>query len=180
MSGVSSSDVSNQPLDPHGARANQPTPELISAELIIAAGQLVRRITKEAFHGTSATAWRALSVVDQHGSISVGEFARNYGSSQPAATRLLTKLEGAGLVRREAVAGDARQVRISMTPAGAEHLRRERGLAAQYLAGRMGDLTDGDRDALLRTAELLRTALAAAPDDEANGGRAASTGKTRG
>jgi MarR family transcriptional repressor of emrRAB len=94
----------------------------------------------------------------------VDALARVLGISHSGAVRLVDRLAGEGLVRRERGAADARQVRLRITAAG-------RAAAERILAAREGALEDelaplsaGERHQL---AGLLEKLLAGATPDSA-------------
>ncbi|WP_075725585.1 MarR family winged helix-turn-helix transcriptional regulator [Corynebacterium aquilae] len=132
--------------------------ENVSIELLIAAGQLIRRVTREAFAGDSAATWRALSVVDQYPGITIGTFATGYGCSQPVATRLVGKLVDEALVRRQP-GEDARVTHLYLTDKGHEHLANNRKSAADYLSPGFKWLSDEDIAAVRRTVEIIDRSL---------------------
>ncbi|WAL39307.1 MarR family transcriptional regulator [Brevibacterium sp. BRM-1] len=127
----------------------------LGSDLVTVGGRLIRRLSRETRTGESASVWRALSVIEQYGSVTIGGLAQAYGSSQPAATKLASKLEAEGLVERRHDADDARISRLSLTAAGGERLAVERAIAADYLKPMMAGLSADDQRAIARTVEIL-------------------------
>ena len=68
------------------------------------------------FVGINRTDGRCLDVVDQHGSITAGDLARDAGLTTGAVTAVVDRLETAGLVRRTVDPRDRRKVLIELTP----------------------------------------------------------------
>ena len=133
--------------DPSGALADR---------LHSAAIHLLRRLRREdARTGLTAPRLSALSVLVFGGARSLGELAAAEQVRPPTMTRLVTALEREGLVVREPVEGDRRQVRIRATPAGRAILMRGRTRRVAALASVLRDLPSGDRDALERAAGIL-------------------------
>ncbi|MYM19397.1 MarR family transcriptional regulator [Brevibacterium sp. 5221] len=127
----------------------------LSSDLVTVGGRLIRRLGRETRTGESASVWRALSVIEQYESVTIGGLAKAYGSSQPAATKLASRLEEAGLVERRHDADDARVSRLTLAGAGRARLSAERAIAADYLKPMMADLTAADHRAIARTVEIL-------------------------
>ncbi|WP_433201104.1 MarR family winged helix-turn-helix transcriptional regulator [Dactylosporangium sp. CS-047395] len=75
-------------------------------------------------------------------------------SSNVAAT--LRELEAAGLVARDRDESDARRVNVSLTPAGADLVARNRGLREAWLAAAIDDLlTEREQRVLAEASDLL-------------------------
>lgn len=77
----------------------------------------------------------------------------------PAITRIVNALEAEGLVRREAVAGDRRLVRVRATAAASRLLRAGRRRRVAELTALMAEVTPGELEVLDRAAEILGRAL---------------------
>ena len=88
-----------------------------------------------------------------------GELAKRLDLATPTVTRAATRMEAAGLLRREAHPRDARLVRLCLTERGRKlekTLEQERyRLTGQALQG----LSTSDRDQLVRLLETIRTNL---------------------
>ncbi len=91
----------------------------------------------------------------------VGELAATLDLAQSAASGLAQRLEEAGLVERQEVAGDGRAARLKLTPTG----RRKRDEAARRTVTANGQLlqgfTDNEIDTVVRW--LAHAAETAAP-----------------
>ncbi|MFF0491876.1 MarR family winged helix-turn-helix transcriptional regulator [Nocardia sp. NPDC004068] len=101
---------------------------------------------------------RALSVLDEHGPMRVGDFARIDGCSQPTATTLIGRLVAAGLVARATVPGDSRAVVVEPTAAGRARLAASRRAIGTALAARSPGF---DHERLARLSDELRALHAA-------------------
>jgi DNA-binding MarR family transcriptional regulator len=96
-----------------------------------------------------------------HGPTGVGELARAAALHPGAMTRLLDKLAEQGLLEREAVPGDRRAVMIVLTDAG-RTMWNDIAPSAQRVHDRaMANLSDAERDELLRLLSQVRDNLAA-------------------
>jgi DNA-binding MarR family transcriptional regulator len=79
-----------------------------------------------------------------------------------AITRLVDKLEGAGLLRRERDAGDRRQVICHLTPAGRALLARMDAAVDAADADALAALAPGEADALVALLDRVRGPLVSA------------------
>ena len=67
--------------------------------------------------------WRILMLLDDQNPSSVGELARRSVSKMPTVTRMLTRMEKEGFVKRRALSGDRRIIQISITPKARKALK---------------------------------------------------------
>ena len=96
------------------------------------------------------------------------ELARAVLLSKSGLTRLVDRIEEAGLVSRASVPGDRRSLYVELTPAGRRLQDKARPLVQRSVADRFGRyLGDGElatlRDALGRVASASRAAEASTP-----------------
>jgi DNA-binding MarR family transcriptional regulator len=107
---------------------------------------------------TGLTAARAsvLSVVVFGGPTTIGDLATAEQVSAPTMTKLITSLEGEGLVRRVADERDRRVVRVHATPQAARILRRGRAARVRVLAETLRLVGATDLATLGRAADILR------------------------
>lgn len=102
----------------------------------------------------------ALATVVRAGPLSIGRLAEVEALPSPAATRLVDKLEEAGLVERRMNPADRRGVLVSATAAGAELYAQREKSGNAWLNERLAGLREVDRRALERAVavfELLAT-----------------------
>ncbi|MCR6491807.1 MarR family winged helix-turn-helix transcriptional regulator [Cellulomonas sp. P24] len=104
------------------------------------------------------------------GRLRLRDLNRSILLSQPSLSRLVDRLERAGLVERRASADDARGITVQLTDAGAarqrELGRRHVRTIHRYVAGA---LSASDLETLTRLTETLRLAQADLPDQEGDG-----------
>lgn len=74
--------------------------------------------------GLSTTEWRILMLLNDKSPSSVGDLSRRSVTKAPTLTRMLTRMENEGLVKRTSPAGDRRFVDVTMTPKAARRLRQ--------------------------------------------------------
>jgi DNA-binding MarR family transcriptional regulator len=88
-----------------------------------AAGRIVVRYCEGGF-GITRREWGILAMLAARGPLGSSDLARHAQLDRPRTSRALTALEGKRLVVRATADGDARQVRVALTPEG-ERLYRE-------------------------------------------------------
>src|SRR5699024_10185232 len=118
--------------------------ELVS-RLVVVSSRLTRAFRRVIGNENSLATLRALAVVEQYQPARVGHFAQGYLSSQPAATKLLARLEEAGLVLREASPTDGRASQFSLTDAGRQRLAENREIMTEQMRPYFESLTPEER-----------------------------------
>lgn len=145
--------------------ATIPAPE-IAAQLRLALTRTARRLRQEAGVGLSPSQGAALATIERLGPLTPSEIAAAERIQRPTATRLIAKLEEAGLVARQSDPGDRRSCLVGVTEAGGALLTRSRANKDAYLARRLRTMAPEDRATLARAAELLDALL-----EQEDGGR---------
>lgn len=148
-----------------GTRDDRTSAPEVAAHLRLVITRTARRLRTEAGAGLGPSSGAALATVERHGPLSPSELADREGIRRPSATRLVAKLEEEGLVAREADPADGRSFRVSLTPAGAEHIADVRSRKDAFLTRRLEALSPEDRATLDRAADLLEGLLEEDPDD---------------
>lgn len=118
--------------------------ELVS-RLVVVSSRLTRAFRRVIGNENSLATLRALAVVEQYQPVRVGHFAQGYLSSQPAATKLLARLEEAGLVLREASPTDGRASQFSLTDAGRRRLAENREIMIEQMRPYFESLSPEER-----------------------------------
>ena len=94
--------------------------------------------------------------LQQVGGLSPGQLAEQERISPPSMNRTLNGLEAAGLVERHPDGGDARRVRVTLTPAGRTLIAETRALRSAWFSERVAELTPDERQALDAAIPVLR------------------------
>ena len=142
-------------------RKTQDDAEVIADRLHSAAIHLLRRLRREdATSGLSAPRLSALSVIVFGGPLTLGELANAEQVRPPTMTRLVSALEDAGLVAREADPEDKRLTRIRATAKGRALLSRGRARRVAALTREVGALASGERAELARALAILDGVIA--------------------
>ena len=117
--------------------------------------------TADSVTGLTAERLSLLSVLVFGGPATMSALARAEQVSRPAITRTVGALELAGLVRREEVAEDRRQSRVTATAAGRRVLEAGRRARIERLAGVLADVPAEDLAELDRALAVVRRAVRA-------------------
>ena len=118
-----------------------------------------RRLRQEAGTDLSPSLSAALATVERHGPLTPSELATRERVQRPTITRVVVRLEEAGLVTRAADPADRRSALITVTPAGRALLAAARTRKDAFLSERLDALAPEDRATLERAAALLEGML---------------------
>jgi DNA-binding MarR family transcriptional regulator len=131
------------------------TAELASS-MRVSVMRLSRRLRVErADHGLTLTQISVLATLDRHGPLTPRELAQHERVQPPSMTRTLAGLEERGLIVRTPHASDGRQHLISLAAPAAALLREDRRRRDAWLAQRLAELTQADRDVLRAAAPII-------------------------
>ncbi|TQM67363.1 DNA-binding MarR family transcriptional regulator [Actinomadura hallensis] len=103
----------------------------------------------------SLAQFAALAAIERHGSMTPRELADHEKVQPPSMTRVIAHLEERGLVARRPHATDGRQVVLNATEEGAALLADERRRKEAWLAKRLGELTEDEREILRQAAPII-------------------------
>src|SRR3954469_19195753 len=121
--------------------------------------RLARRMRQEASGDLSPTQGAALATVAAHGPLTPSELASRERIQRPTATRVLARLEEAGLLQRAGDPTDRRSSLINATAQGHALLAAQRERKDAYLARRLSGLDPEELAVLDRAAGLLERVL---------------------
>jgi DNA-binding MarR family transcriptional regulator len=131
----------------------------LSARLRLAIARTARRLRQEAGTDLSPSLASALATIERHGPLTPSELADVERVQRPTATRVVAKLEHAGLADRAEDPSDGRVSLVSASREGRVLLRRLRTRKDAYLARRLGELDPREVAALERAAGVLERLL---------------------
>jgi DNA-binding MarR family transcriptional regulator len=131
----------------------------LASRLRHAIARSARRLRQEAGTDLSPSLTAALATIDRHGPITPSELAARERVQRPTITRVVCRLEEAGLVARAADPTDGRSALITITPAGRALLDAGRTRKDAFLSERLEALPAADRATLARAAALLEGLL---------------------
>jgi DNA-binding MarR family transcriptional regulator len=135
------------------------SPVEIADRLRLAIVRTARRLRQEAGEHLSPSSVAALATIEHRGPLAPSELAELESVKRPTITRVVSRLEEAGLVERTNDPADGRAFLVSITRQGSELLRRIRTRKTAYLARRLGKLDPDDLGALERAADVLERIL---------------------
>jgi DNA-binding MarR family transcriptional regulator len=133
--------------------------EELAPRLRLAIARMARRLRQESGTDLGPSQVAALATVERHGPLSPSELAERERIKRPTATRIVRRLEAAGLVERVRDPEDGRASILTVTGEGRALLRRLRERKTAYLAKRLAGMNAEDRRTLQRAAELLEGML---------------------
>jgi len=132
------------------------SPGAVADALHSAAIHLLRRVRQEDDRtGVTPGRLSALSVLVFGGPMRLTDLARIEQVKPPTMTRIVAGLEAQGLVRRHAVAEDARAVRLEATPRGTKVMHEGRRRRVERLSRSLETLSARDLQILARAAALM-------------------------
>jgi DNA-binding MarR family transcriptional regulator len=131
----------------------------LATQLRFALARSARRLRQEAGTGLSPSLTAALATVERSGPLTPSELAAAERVRRPTVTRVLTRLEEAGLITRTPDPADRRSTLVAITPAGAALLADGRTRKDAFLSERLDALDPQDRATLERAAALLEGML---------------------
>jgi len=135
------------------------TPIETAARLRLAIVRTARRLRQEAGGELTPSSAAALATIERRGPLAPSELAELERVKRPTITRVVSRLEEAGLVERTGDPADGRASLVSITSQGSELLRRIRTRKNAYLARRLRKLEPDDLAALERAADVLERIL---------------------
>ena len=109
----------------------------------------------DAGEGLTPTELSILATITRRGSLRLTELAEIERVNPTLLSRIAGRLVEAGLISREADASDRRAARVEATAIGIELHERIRAERTASLAAHLDELSDDDREALLRALPAL-------------------------
>jgi DNA-binding MarR family transcriptional regulator len=131
-----------------------------AAHLRVVIARTARRLRQEAGVDLSPSQTATLATIERRGPITPSELAACERIQRPTATRVIARLEEAGLLSRAADPADGRSSLLSITAEGEALLERLRANKDAFLARRLEALEPEEREVLDRAADILERVLA--------------------
>jgi DNA-binding MarR family transcriptional regulator len=131
----------------------------LASRLRFAVARTARRLRQEAGTGLSPSLTAALATVERCGPLTPSELADLERVARPTVTRVLVRLQEAGLITRTPDPADRRSTLVAVTPAGAALLADARTRKDVFLSERLDGLSPADRATLARAAAVLEGLL---------------------
>jgi len=131
----------------------------LAARLRLVITRTARRLRQQAGTELGPSQTAALATVERHGPLTPSDLASIERVQRPTATRIVARLEDAGLVERVADPTDGRSFTVSITAEGRDLMNKLRTRKNAYLARRIRRLDDEDLATLDRAADILEDLL---------------------
>ncbi|HVA74108.1 MAG TPA: MarR family transcriptional regulator [Acidimicrobiales bacterium] len=135
----------------------------LGSQLRLAVLRLSRRLRQEAVGDITPSQLSALTAVERHGEVTLGELAAIERIAPPSMTRIAARLEENGFVERHVDPTDRRVARLAASPSGRQLLETIRNRRDAYLTSKLQNFTSEERGILERAVPLLER-LAATED----------------
>ena len=138
-------------------RATRKLDVALAAQLRLSVLRLARRLRQldVAAEGVTLSQLSALYVLVAQGPLTLGDLAGAEKVQPPTMTRLVSRMEEDGLVRRLAHPTDGRVVVVDPTPEGTRLVEESRRRRTADLVRRLATLTEAERATLAEAAVLL-------------------------
>lgn len=137
--------------------AKRVPPAQLAPQLRDAITRLNRRVRQARPVGDlTVTQLSALTSLRLAGALTPRELADVERVQPPTMTKIVAKLEERGLVRRTPHPTDGRQVILAATEGGRAVLDQFERVRDEWLARRLAELTEAERDTLRQAAEILQ------------------------
>ena len=127
----------------------------LGSQLRLAVLRLSRRLRQQAVGDITPSQLSALTAVERHREVTLGELAAIERIAPPSMTRIAARLEERGLVERHVDSSDRRVARLAVSPSGRQLLETIRSRRDAYLAARLQMLTAEEREVLEKAVPLL-------------------------
>jgi DNA-binding MarR family transcriptional regulator len=122
--------------------------------------RLTRKLRKRSQTELTMSQISALSTIQRHGPLRVGDLARREQISKSSVTRLVARLEETDYLERRVDPDDGRSFVVVITAHGHDLLAASRERANEFLARQVGRLSEDDRHAIFAALPSLERLVA--------------------
>ena len=129
--------------------------EARAIRLLVTAGRFARSVSRAQRSKHANIVWRVLGTLDADGAMRMTWLAANESVSQGTMTTTMQRLEGLGLVNRQADPTDGRAMLFEITDQGRAELAEHRSKVAQALVPYLDGISALDRAAIDRVVEMM-------------------------
>jgi DNA-binding MarR family transcriptional regulator len=150
---VTHAPAATEPAIPGGGAG--PDVGAMAAHLRVSATRLARLLRRQGDAGLSPSQISALTSIERHGPMTLGQLADHERVAPPSITRAVDKLVEGGLVVRVPDPADRRVTRVSITPAGDALLADVRARKDLWLASRLAELDEDHRTRLAAALDVI-------------------------
>src|SRR3954469_24224527 len=135
--------------------ASNTDPVELAGHLRVSIARLARLLRQQDESGLSPTSTATLATISREGPLTLGELAAAEQVAPPTVTKVIGKLEAAGLVDRLIDPADRRVCRVALSPAGHKHVDVSRSRRTAWLADRVAELSPEEREQLMAAIDVL-------------------------
>lgn len=128
---------------------------VVAERLRHATTRLARRLRQEAGSGLTPSQQAALATIGHRGPLPLGALAEEEQITPPSATKVVDKLEAAGLVERRPDPDDRRVAHVAITRQGRSTLDTLRARKTAWLAQRLAGVDPADLTRVADAVEVL-------------------------
>lgn len=136
-------------------------PDVAALRLVVV--RLARRLRKHSSANVTPSQFSALTVLERHGPLPLGDLAKREQVGKSTVTRLAAALEAKGLIQRVGDVTDGRITQVELTSLGSAHLAEASERATAYLRRQLAGLSPADHTTLLTALPVLERMLATKP-----------------
>jgi DNA-binding MarR family transcriptional regulator len=126
--------------------------------------RLARRLRQQVHMGITPSQLSALSAIENHGPLTLGELANLENVQPPSISRIVGALEGEGYVDRAPDVHDRRVALVRVTAKGRRELSQIRSERDAWLREQLRELSTRDRARLSDALPILESLLAEPAD----------------
>ena len=138
----------------------------VAASVRLSVTRLGRILRQQDGGGLTPSTTSALATLNRYGPITLGELASREHVAAPTVTRIVEKLQRAGLVTRRVSEQDGRVVYVEVTDEGSRLMLELRSRRTQWLIDHMEGLSPTELSALRAAAPILERLVEAAALEE--------------
>jgi DNA-binding MarR family transcriptional regulator len=135
-------------------RSTPPDDEFVG-RLRLSVTRLARLLRQQDQSGMTPTMAATLATIAREGSLTLGELAAAEQVAPPTVTKVISKLEAAGLVDRVVDPSDRRVSRVALSAAGRRQVAENRSRRTAWLADRVGELSAEERERLANAVDVI-------------------------
>jgi DNA-binding MarR family transcriptional regulator len=140
-----------------GSAAVSAEVQALGGELRTAVARIYSRFRSERGEGEMGeVAVIVLTSIHKHGPQSLTELSRRLRVSPSSMSQTVNRLVAGGYAVREKDPADGRRVLFHLTPDGADYARKALATRQNWLDGRLAELSEEERQALLTAARIMR------------------------
>lgn len=139
------------------SRTPDPSLEPVVADLMLAVGQLLRRLRSEANPGElNLSQSSTLARLEREGPMATADLARAESMKPQSMKAILASLEEEGCVERQSHPSDGRQILFALTPKGLEERRQHTTAKREWLNDAIAQFDQAEIRTLAAAIPLIR------------------------